>query len=619
MLVNAPASRGADWDAASRRDRSARGRRRVVERVARTPGTSSAQTGAPAARSTAPRRTGGWRRCAARATRVRGVDGLWLTGGTVHPGGGLPLVTLGGRSVARQIGAGVSQRVAPVPRAARRRTGAKRANSSSRVPALRARAAHDRRGARGRAVGVAPCAASSSRHSENVAWRSDGQLADRRPRPAAPGRAEQRARRAGRPRGRSGSARRGRIAARVRIATGAVRPGARRARRVARERVGAAPRAVPAHRREPHGVAPRWRAPSQRAATADAGQEARRARPRRSQTANSAQRRRSAESVIVCAAARCRAGARSAGPGQRRSTGPVQAHARQAVAAVARVADEMEGGDRHGWSTWLAALVGYLLRVDPGRAAGRPPPRRRPAPHRRRQPRRLERAGAAGRAARVAGVRRRRRQGADRRPARRTRSAGCWAGCARRSRAPWSATRSRCPHPRAAARRSCASSAARSRSRPSPRRRLRGALRWPSRVARGVRLGRPRRRLRLPARAAASPTRVGARRRRRACLMTFIGRAVRRCVDAGPRQRRAGRSADRVSRTAASGSASGESQYGDAAPRVGGASAAAISAAQRQQREVEPRRPGRASSRSDGSPSVSQTSATSAACHARRR
>jgi phytoene dehydrogenase-like protein len=36
--------------------------------------------------------------------RVRGIDGLWLAGGTVHPGGGLPLVTLGGRSVAAQIG-----------------------------------------------------------------------------------------------------------------------------------------------------------------------------------------------------------------------------------------------------------------------------------------------------------------------------------------------------------------------------------------------------------------------------------------------------------------------------------------------------------------------------------
>ncbi|MCW3014503.1 MAG: phytoene desaturase, partial [Solirubrobacterales bacterium] len=32
------------------------------------------------------------------------VSGLWLAGGTVHPGGGLPLVVLGGRSVARAIG-----------------------------------------------------------------------------------------------------------------------------------------------------------------------------------------------------------------------------------------------------------------------------------------------------------------------------------------------------------------------------------------------------------------------------------------------------------------------------------------------------------------------------------
>ena len=34
---------------------------------------------------------------------VPGVRGLFRVGGTVHPGGGLPLVTLGGRSVARQL------------------------------------------------------------------------------------------------------------------------------------------------------------------------------------------------------------------------------------------------------------------------------------------------------------------------------------------------------------------------------------------------------------------------------------------------------------------------------------------------------------------------------------
>jgi phytoene dehydrogenase-like protein len=35
--------------------------------------------------------------------RVPGVEGLWLAGGTVHPGGGLPLVALGGRAVAREL------------------------------------------------------------------------------------------------------------------------------------------------------------------------------------------------------------------------------------------------------------------------------------------------------------------------------------------------------------------------------------------------------------------------------------------------------------------------------------------------------------------------------------
>jgi phytoene dehydrogenase-like protein len=35
---------------------------------------------------------------------VRGVDGLWLVGGTAHPGGGLPLVMLGAEIVAREIG-----------------------------------------------------------------------------------------------------------------------------------------------------------------------------------------------------------------------------------------------------------------------------------------------------------------------------------------------------------------------------------------------------------------------------------------------------------------------------------------------------------------------------------
>jgi phytoene dehydrogenase-like protein len=35
---------------------------------------------------------------------ARGVKGLHLAGGTVHPGGGLPLVALGARLVAEAIG-----------------------------------------------------------------------------------------------------------------------------------------------------------------------------------------------------------------------------------------------------------------------------------------------------------------------------------------------------------------------------------------------------------------------------------------------------------------------------------------------------------------------------------
>jgi phytoene dehydrogenase-like protein len=32
------------------------------------------------------------------------VNGLWLVGGSTHPGGGLPMVTLSARIVADQIG-----------------------------------------------------------------------------------------------------------------------------------------------------------------------------------------------------------------------------------------------------------------------------------------------------------------------------------------------------------------------------------------------------------------------------------------------------------------------------------------------------------------------------------
>ena len=66
----------------------------VVERVTPADLGGPIYGGAPHGRLGAMRRPG---------NRIRGVEGLWLTGGTVHPGGGLPLVTLGGRSVARQL------------------------------------------------------------------------------------------------------------------------------------------------------------------------------------------------------------------------------------------------------------------------------------------------------------------------------------------------------------------------------------------------------------------------------------------------------------------------------------------------------------------------------------
>jgi phytoene dehydrogenase-like protein len=105
-LVNAPAlGHDADWTAAEQSIVDRLGvRDRLVESVRRTPGDLQEQTGAlgGAIYGAAPHgRLAGLRRA---APRVRGIDGMWLVGGTVHPGGGLPLVALGGRAVARSIG-----------------------------------------------------------------------------------------------------------------------------------------------------------------------------------------------------------------------------------------------------------------------------------------------------------------------------------------------------------------------------------------------------------------------------------------------------------------------------------------------------------------------------------
>jgi phytoene desaturase len=107
VLVNAPAVGDAcDWDAAAERVVDRLGvRDRLVARAVRSPADLERETGAVCGSiyGVAPHgRLGTLRRP---GTRVRGVPGLWLVGGTVHPGGGLPLVALGAAAVAREIGA----------------------------------------------------------------------------------------------------------------------------------------------------------------------------------------------------------------------------------------------------------------------------------------------------------------------------------------------------------------------------------------------------------------------------------------------------------------------------------------------------------------------------------
>ncbi len=106
VLVNAPADAPeAEADSYEARliDRLGVGDR-IVARARRTPADLERETGAArgAIYGAAPHgRLGTLRRP---GPVVRGVRGLYRAGGTAHPGGGLPLVALGGRVVAELIG-----------------------------------------------------------------------------------------------------------------------------------------------------------------------------------------------------------------------------------------------------------------------------------------------------------------------------------------------------------------------------------------------------------------------------------------------------------------------------------------------------------------------------------
>jgi phytoene desaturase len=106
VLTNAPAvGDGADWAAAEEAVLDRLGvRDRLEVAVRRTPGDLERETGAAGGAIYGAAPHGRLRGLLRPGSRVRGIEGLWLAGGTVHPGGGLPLVALGGRTVARAIG-----------------------------------------------------------------------------------------------------------------------------------------------------------------------------------------------------------------------------------------------------------------------------------------------------------------------------------------------------------------------------------------------------------------------------------------------------------------------------------------------------------------------------------
>jgi phytoene desaturase len=109
VLVNAPAiGAEADWEAEADRVIARLGvGPRLTERVVRGPAELERETGAVGGAIYGRAPHGRLRGLLRPGHTVPGVQRLWLAGGTVHPGGGLPLAVLGGRTVARAAARGL--------------------------------------------------------------------------------------------------------------------------------------------------------------------------------------------------------------------------------------------------------------------------------------------------------------------------------------------------------------------------------------------------------------------------------------------------------------------------------------------------------------------------------
>ena len=106
VLANAPTGVDADWEVEADRVVARLGvGDRVRARHVRSPADLEAETGALGGAIYGDAPHGRLGSIGRPGHRLRGVRNLWRVGGTAHPGGGLPLVMLGGALVAREIGA----------------------------------------------------------------------------------------------------------------------------------------------------------------------------------------------------------------------------------------------------------------------------------------------------------------------------------------------------------------------------------------------------------------------------------------------------------------------------------------------------------------------------------